>query len=149
MMKKIIILLIGIFLSSFALAQVNQEYSETLAKMFELAGSEQIYKAVLQQSFSMYRQQYPNVDEEMWNELKTEFLKTSINDLVDMLVPVYQKYLTREDLNKMIQFYQTPAGKKFAKYQPAISKESMQIGQQWGMEIGQKFAKKLEQEGIK
>jgi hypothetical protein len=79
--------------------------------------------------------------------LEKEFLKTSLDDLVDMLVPVYSKHLTLDDLQKIIDFYQTPAGKKYAEKTPLIMQESMQIGQQWGMKIGQKFQEKLQEKG--
>jgi uncharacterized protein len=64
-----------------------------------------------------------------------------------MLVPVYSKYLTKEDLEEMIKFYETPVGKKFAENTPKIMRESMQIGQEWGMRIGEKFEKKIRERG--
>jgi hypothetical protein len=64
-----------------------------------------------------------------------------------MLAPVYYKHLTLEDLNQIIVFYKTPAGKKMATATPAITQESMQIGQQWGMKIGEKVEDKLREKG--
>ena len=64
-----------------------------------------------------------------------------------MLVPVYLKYMTKEDLEEMIKFYQTPVGSKFAKSTPLIMQESMQVGQKWGMKIGEDFKKKMKEKG--
>ena len=93
------------------------------------------------------KEQFSDVPEETWNDLEKEFLKTSIDDLVDMLVPVYSRHLTLDDLQKIIEFYQTPVGQKYAEKTPLIMQESMQIGQQWGMKIGQEFQNILQEEG--
>ncbi|MEC8831971.1 MAG: DUF2059 domain-containing protein [Bacteroidota bacterium] len=47
----------------------------------------------------------------------------------------------------MIQFFETPVGKKYAASTPLILQESMQVGQQWGMKIGQDFQRKLQEKG--
>ena len=64
-----------------------------------------------------------------------------------MLASVYQKYMTQVDLEEMIIFYQTPVGKKYAKNLSMIMQESMEVGQQWGMKIGQEIAYKLKEKG--
>lgn len=69
-------------------------------------------------------------------EVKKEF---NVDQLVDLLVPVYQKQFTEEDVKAFLAFYQSPAGKKLVEKQPAIMQESMMIGQQWGMGIAQKI----------
>jgi len=147
-MKKIISLLI-FWIAFFALSfgQVNDEYSKTLKEMFRVSGSEETYQAAVKQMFEMFRQQKTNVDEEVWVEFENEFSKTSINDLVDMLAPVYFKYMSQEDLKELIRFYQTPVGQKFANSTPLIMQESMQIGQQWGMKLGQEITMKLQEKG--
>ncbi|WP_375578870.1 DUF2059 domain-containing protein [Marivirga tractuosa] len=127
--------------------QVDTEYGKTLQKMFEVSGTEQTYQTVIKQIITMYKQQYPLIELEIWDDLAKEFTKTSLNELTDMLVPVYSKYMTIADLEELIKFYETPVGKKFAKNTPLIMQESMQVGQQWGMEISHDFEKKMEEKG--
>ena len=139
----------ALFLLTFALSfgQVDAEYKVTLKKMFEVSGSEETYKTVIKQMVSMFRTQFSQVSEEIWNDLEEEFLQTSLDDLVDMLVPVYSRHLTIDDLQKIIEFYYTPAGKKYAEKTPLITQESMEIGQQWGMKIGQDFQNRIKEKG--
>ena len=146
-MKSIPTLVLVLFSTSLALAQANSKYGNTLKTMFEVSGTSESYQAVIKQTMNMLKQQHAEVSAEVWNELEKEFLKTSLEDLVDLLVPVYSKYLDQNDLEKIINFYQTPAGKKLAGSTPLIMQESMQIGQQWGMKIGQEFEKKLRERG--
>ena len=106
-----------------------------------------MYKSAINQMFVMFKSQ-KDVPAEVWNDLEKEFLNTSMNELVEMLAPVYAKHLTKKDLEDLIQFYNTPVGKKFAQKSPFIMQESMQVGQQWGMKIGNDFQTKLKEKGI-
>ena len=146
-MKSISTLVLVLFYNTISLAQADSKYSNTLKTMFEVSGTSESYQAVIKQTVNMLKQQHSEVSVEVWNDLEKEFLKTSLEDLVDLLVPVYSKYLDQNDLEKIINFYQTPAGKKLAGSTPLIMQESMQIGQQWGMKIGQEFEKKLREKG--
>jgi hypothetical protein len=147
-MKKIIsILTFSLAFFAFSFGQTNDDYSKTLKEMFKVSGSEESYQAAIKQMFVMFKQQKTNVDAKIWDEFENEFSKTSINDLADMLTPVYIQYMNLEDLKELIKFYQTPVGKKFAKSTPMIMQESMQIGQQWGMKLGEDITKKLQEKG--
>tara|TARA_B100000963_G_C22369807_1_gene555360 strand:- start:158 stop:604 length:447 start_codon:yes stop_codon:yes gene_type:complete len=147
MTKRILTFSLLVFLSVISFSQEDKQYTKTLKKMFEVSGTEESYQAAIKQMFTMFKQQYSNVEVEIWTDLKKEFSKTSLNELTKMLVPVYSKYMTLEDLNELIKFYNTPTGKKYAKSTPLIMQESMQIGQQWGMKIGQDFEKKMKDRG--
>ncbi len=147
MIKKLLVLAILLTVTSTTFGQVDREYTQTLKKMFEVSGSEESYQAVIKQMISMYKQQYSMVKADIWEELEKEVLKTSLDKLTEMLVPVYQKYMNLEDLRELIKFYETPVGKKFAKNTPLIMQESMQVGQEWGMKIGQDFVQKMKEKG--
>lgn len=147
-MKKILsTLAFTILLISATYGQVDKDYAKSLRKMFKVSGTEETYQTIIQQMFGMFKQQYPQVEEEIWDEFEKEFSKTSLDDLTEMLVPVYSKYLTIEDLEAMIEFYSTPTGKKFARNTPMITQESMQIGQEWGLKMGEDFIKKMQEKG--
>ncbi len=147
MKKHFILIFLTALLSTSLSAQTDKDYSATLKEMFTLSGSEVSFQAAIKQLFTIYREQYSTIDQDIWNDFEKEFMKTTLDDLTEMLVPVYSKYLTIEDLNALIAFYKTPAGKKYAKSTPEIMKESMQVGQQWGMKIAQEFQAKLKEKG--
>jgi hypothetical protein len=128
-------------------AQTDATYKASLKTMLQAAGSEETFKVAIEQMFDMYKKQSANVPDSVWSGFESEFLSTSIDQLVDMLAPVYQKHMTEADLKMIIQFYQTPTGKKYAEKTPLIMQESMQVGQQWGMKMGQVFQDKLKAKG--
>jgi hypothetical protein len=49
-----------------------------------------------------------------------------VQELIQDMVPVYQKHLSKTDVNAMIAFYTAPTGKKLLDEMPAISAESIQ-----------------------
>lgn len=49
-----------------------------------------------------------------------------VNDLMNDMVPVYQKHLTTADVNAIIAFYASPTGKKMLREMPAMMTEGMQ-----------------------
>ena len=147
-MKKVISILVCILaFSSISLAQSDAKYEKTLKKMFKVSGSEQAYATAITQMLPMFKKQYPDIDSKIWDELEKEFESTSLNDLAELLVPVYQKHFTIKELKELISFYESPIGKKLAETNPAIMKESMEVGQKWGYQIGVNFKKKMEEKG--
>ena len=147
-MKKLsAILFLTLATCTWTSAQSADPYVQTLSRMFEVSGTENVYKSVITQVFGMFKQQYSQVDPTIWEELEAEFMQTSMDEIVEMLVPVYEKHLSQDDLQTVIDFYMTDIGKKFAEKTPLITQESMQIGQAWGQKIGEEFAKKMEERG--
>lgn len=147
MTKKLITLTLVCFVYFNTFAQTNKEYSNALKKMFEVSGTMETYQGAIKQMIDMFKKQYSKVDEKVWKEFEKEFSSTSIDELTDLLAPVYEKHMTLADLQELIKFYETPLGKKYAKSIPLITQESMQVGQEWGMKIGQQIAKKMKDKG--
>jgi hypothetical protein len=69
------------------------------------------------------------------------------SELMNMLIRVYDKYLTEEDLDALIAFYSTDTGQKIIKFLPEITKESMNVGAEWGREVGAKLMEQLKAKG--
>jgi hypothetical protein len=146
-MKISILTLLLAFVTTFSFGQENKSYKSSLTKLIQVSGSEAAYKGAINQMISMFKQQQSNVPQEFWNEFTIEVNKNAINQLVNLVLPIYQKHLTEADLLSVIAFYETPAGKKFAEKTPLITQESMVAGQEWGKQIGQKVVDKLKEKG--
>ncbi|MCA1622011.1 MAG: DUF2059 domain-containing protein [Acidobacteria bacterium] len=48
--------------------------------------------------------------------------------MVEELVPIYERYLTAEDIKALIVFYESPAGRKLVAVQPQLIRESGVVG---------------------
>jgi len=71
--------------------EMDQKYINSLTEMFELKGTDETYKVAVHQMINMFKNEFNDLDDEILEELETEFLKTSIADLTEMLAPVYFK----------------------------------------------------------
>lgn len=69
------------------------------------------------------------------------------NDLIEMVVPIYEKYFTHKEIKQLIAFYESPIGKKLLKVQPQIMMESIAAGEEWGKKLVQRAMEKLREEG--
>lgn len=101
---------------------------------------------MMQEMLNSYRQGLPKVPDEFWVGLAK---KIKTEDLVDMLVPIYERYLTHSEVVTLIGFFESPVGKKLISVQPSIMKESMQVGQQWGDKIGNEVTAELQKKGYR
>jgi hypothetical protein len=89
------------------------------------AMTQQMHKIVHEQA-----QKQPNlpVDFEARTDkmLDDMFKDFPVQELIDVMVPVYQKHLTKGDVDGLVAFYTSPTGKKVLKEMPAMMQESMQ-----------------------
>jgi uncharacterized protein len=61
--------------------------------------------------------------------------KLDLQKLIDLAVPLYDKYYTDEDIKGLIQFYETPLGKKTVKALPNLMAELTDAGQKMGQDV--------------
>ena len=77
------------------------------------------------------KKRYPQIAEErleQFDAMMEESMKDfPVDAIIDDLVPVYQKHLTRTDVSAMNVFYSSPTGQKLLREMPAMTEESMQL----------------------
>lgn len=140
-------LLLGLFAAGTAQAQQQteqQKYRATVVRMIEAGNSMALYESTVDQLMNYFRQSTTGIPEEFWTGLHEEIGGISMELLVDMLTPIYAKYLTQEDLEQIIAFYESPAGKKMVSVLPALTTEAMEVGQAWGEAIGEKLMERIQ-----
>lgn len=65
--------------------------------------------------------------EETVNGIMDDTMKAMpIEEMLDVLVPVYQRHFTKTDVDAITLFYSSPTGQKFLREQPQMIQESMQ-----------------------
>ena len=62
--------------------------------------------------------------------------KRDPNKIVDMAVPVYDKYYSDDEIKGLIQFYSTPLGKKALTVMPQLMGELQNAGSDYGKDLG-------------
>jgi uncharacterized protein len=51
-----------------------------------------------------------------------------VDELINAVIPIYQRHLSKTDLEELIRFYGSPVGQKLLREQPQILQESMLAG---------------------
>ena len=54
------------------------------------------------------------------------------DDMMELIVPVYQKHLTKQEVKMVTEFYSSPAGQAFVQKMPVVINEAMQVGADYG-----------------
>lgn len=92
------------------------------------------FEAMLQPIHQLTHEQYlkdkdklPADFEARMNKEMDDFLKgLPLDEMMSATVPVYQKYLTKGDINELVKFYSSPTGQKLLREMPAMTAEAMQ-----------------------
>jgi len=69
-----------------------------------------------------------------WTDMKSEFLKL---DITALYVPIFQRYLSEEDMNGILAFYRSPAGHKLLETQPMLTRDAQVALKAKGRELGE------------
>jgi len=118
-----------------AAAPIDPAKEAEIRKLLEMTGTVKMVNQMLKQMMGTLRDRASTLPPEFWDNLAKEM---DAQKLVEKMIPVYDKYYSLEDLKAVNAFYQTPAGQHLLQVQPAVLKESMAIGQEWGRDAGMK-----------
>jgi hypothetical protein len=134
---------------------------EDVLKLFDLLQITKTMDAVIkttkQQSMEiaeqMIREKMPELTaaqkkqfEEMIDDvMRTALGPAAIQEMLEATIPVYQKHLTKADLDAMIAFYTSPTGQKILQEQPAMVQESMEASAGIQQRIARSMFQKIDE----
>lgn len=75
----------------------------------------------------------------MWDDMEKAFLQF---DIASIYVPIYQKYLSRDEMQAVIDFYRSPAGKRLLAAQPLAIRDAQEVVRVWATKIANQIAAK-------
>ena len=100
-------------------------HTRDMTKSMMNAMTVQMHKMVHEQVLK--QPNLPADSEERLNKLTDSVYKEMpVDELIDVMIPVYQKHFTKGDMDALVAFYSSPTGEKMVKEMPAIMSESMQ-----------------------
>ena len=119
---------------------LSKKYAKDVRKLLILTGTDKISMQIMVNMFAKFKELLPQVPEEFWQEALKEF---NADELIDLIIPVYAKHFSHDDIKEMIAFYESPLGKKITAALPSITQESMKLGELWGRDIAEKVKQRL------
>lgn len=120
-MKKTLVLLSFCLSTLFTQAQTNTK-REKIQKLLELSGAGKVGIQVMNQMMTSFKSMYSNASQQFWDDFKKE---VKAKDIVDLVIPTYEKHYSEQDIEQLIIFYKSPIGQKTIALTPLITQESM------------------------
>ena len=133
--------------------QIDPEKAADLRRLIELTGSlklaqEEMTRMAEQMKPVLLRNLPPG---ERSQEIADTFVhrllaRATPDEYIKMIMPVYDKYLTLEDVKGLLQFYESPVGKHFVQVMPKMTAEYNEVGARWGQEIAREVLQQMSKE---
>lgn len=141
-------------------ADISAGKQADIEELIELTGTSalmtQMAEAISAQMSQNIKMNNPEISDKALTVMRAEvnkIFKESIPSFKAAIVPLYDKYFTRDEIKALRKFYDSDIGKKTIKVMPDLMRESMQLGQQWaqGMlpELRRRVLEKLNEQGYK
>jgi uncharacterized protein len=111
---------------------------DDILKLFRVMDTQDQMRQVMQQvigqmaemNHEALKKRPSGVTEDDLAQMDREFKEVAksypVEQLMEDMVPVYQKHLTKADVDAMIAFYSSPTGKKLLHEMPAMTSEGIQ-----------------------
>ena len=147
--------IITVFLLVLLWGTVNPVYSETekerdIKRLLDVSGIldrlSYMQESLLNNVSMMVTAPFPKVPDAFWGEFNQLIGKKEMDNLIDRVIPVYDKHMSHETIKKLITMFKTPFWDEWKEKMPQISREAGVIGSEWGREHTQSeaFNKKLQ-----
>ena len=147
--------IITVFLLVLLWGTVNPVYSETekerdIKRLLEVSGIldrlSHMQESLLNNVSMMVTAPFPKVPDAFWGEFNQLIGKKEMDNLIDRVIPVYDKHMSHETVKKLITMFETPFWNEWKEKMPQISREAGLIGSEWGRRYTQSeaFNKKLQ-----
>jgi hypothetical protein len=108
----------------FATMHINEQMHDIMEVMSKQ--SRQMAQETLKKKIPGITQKDLDRLDEMTNRIQKGM---DVAGMIDDMIPVYQRHLTKEDVAAMAAFYETPTGQKMLREQPEMTAEAMKAVQ--------------------
>jgi hypothetical protein len=126
-----------------ALAQSNASGQRTkedaVRDLVKMTGAADMGRQMMVEMRPALQQAIPGLPDSFWEAFMAE---VKPDEMTALIVPVYSKYFTLDELEQLIVFNKTPLGQKVIATMPVVMKECMAAGQEWGRELGERAYRK-------
>ena len=122
----------------------SAEFDSAVEALLVANGTRRTMRMVRDSMFGGFRRAFPQVPSEFWDSASTQ---ESDDSLIVLLIPVYEKNLTLDEVRQLTAFYQSPLGVKLMAAQPAIFAESYTVGREFGQRRARRMLEKLRAKG--
>lgn len=100
----------------------------SVAKLVALTNTSEVVMTSMREMLPFIKNAVPDAPEAFWQDLMNEL---NPQELQKLLIPIYQKNFSEEEIQGLITFYQSPLGQKYIGLQMNMMDDSAQAAQMW------------------
>jgi hypothetical protein len=127
-MKKLIVVLLSFLFVGSAFCQ-EDEYSVAFKKLMERTGMSTSLSSAMKQMISLMTKDASGSQEQV-QEVVDVVVVWVQEDVVPALEVIYRKHFSLEDINKVLEFYDSEIGRKFVEKQSTLVIDVMTLMQE-------------------
>jgi uncharacterized protein len=153
-MRQSSILIVSLFSAVLAISTPagSQSTSESLAAAKELIEAmrltdqmRQLMPIMLQGMKPLITQGRPAIERDFDTiaPIAAETMNARMAEFIDAVAELYAQNFTASELGEVTAFYRRPTGQKFLQKLPAVTQQSMALGQRWGESVGPELEKRI------
>src|SRR5882762_11425789 len=135
--------------STQAPANINSQKAASIRELMEVTGAKNLGQQLIEAGMEQFRGSVQ--DSQPNNPRAKQFADAFVarfqkhfdpDSLTERVIPIYDKYLTTDDLKGLLDYYHSPLGQRMLKALPEVTRES----QATGFALGQKAAQETMEE---
>lgn len=133
--------------------KVDPAKEADIRKLLEISGSAKLSEEMVASSSEQLKtnilkslqpnDQTQKIVDSFLRRYKAKFTTDQLNALI---IPIYDKYLTDDDIKALIEFYQTPLGQRAVKALPLIGREAQAAAFEFNQSVVQQVVKEVQDE---
>ncbi len=149
-------------LQAYASEELTPEKKADIAKLLSMTGALSIANVMAnmasQQIISAVQSARPDIPPNIFEVIRDETRKvidgavSEEGGLIDLMVPIYHRNFSHDEIKGLLSFYSTPLGTKILSTMPTMMQEGMAAGQKWAQQLtpilGERIKERLKEKGI-
>ena len=143
-MQKVLLSLCFILVIPICSLAQDSKFMDEVTMYLQHNGTVGQYEYAYDGLLKMLQNQYPETDanNEGWTYLR-ENRKTSVDQMMALLVPIYQKHFDQGEIQNMNGFYMSPAGRQLVKDRSQMTEEQKkELNSYYNSPLGKKVLEK-------
>lgn len=111
-------------------------------ELLELTGGGDMAVEMMRSMIDSLPAAQPGLSREVLEEVIAEL---DPGELEDLVVPVYARHFTADEMEAAIAFYRTPAGQSMLRKMPLVMQETMRVGMEWQGDFARRVMERMDE----
>ena len=132
---------------------IDKEKEQQIRRLLELTEAGNMGRQVIELSLVQMKASFATLPADVVDKVmrvyEEEMLKDFSGDkMVEAVIPIYDKYLSLDEIKQLITIYESPIGRKLVTVLPQIGREAFDVGTSRARLTVQRILARLEADGL-